>query len=90
MPLTIDLSPEQEAQLETAARQRGVDAAELARQLLAERLPATEGGPGRAAAHPLTPQEVIRGLDALAEMNRGLPVLPPEAFERESLYRDLP
>ena len=33
-----------------------------------------------------TPEELIRALDQLAEQNRHLPVLPPEAFERESLY----
>jgi hypothetical protein len=39
-------------------------------------------------AHGATPEEKIRVLDALAEKNRELPVLPPEAFERESLYED--
>jgi hypothetical protein len=90
MPLTIDLSPEQEAQLEAIARQRGVDAAVLAQQLLAESLPVTNTSAVRAAAHPMPPQEVIRALDELAELNRGLPVLPPEAFDRESIYEDLP
>ena len=41
--------------------------------------------PGR---RPLSPAESLRVLDALAEGNRGLPVLPPEAFERESIYED--
>ena len=36
----------------------------------------------------LTPQERIRMLDALAERNRNIPPLPPEAFDRESLYAD--
>jgi len=35
-----------------------------------------------------TPEEIISALDAVAEQNRHLPVLPPEAFERESLYGD--
>jgi hypothetical protein len=29
-------------------------------------------------------------LDALAEMNRDLPGLPDEAFDREKLYEDVP
>ena len=33
-----------------------------------------------------TPEQVIRALDALADQNRHLPVPPPEALERESLY----
>ena len=37
-----------------------------------------------------TPEERARALDEIAEMNRGLPVLPPEAFERESIYEDIP
>jgi hypothetical protein len=45
-------------------------------------------GPELPLALPATPEEVIAALDALAEQNRGLPVLPPEAFERESLYAD--
>jgi hypothetical protein len=38
----------------------------------------------------LTPQERIRMLDDLAEMNRNLPGLPEEAFDREKLYEDVP
>lgn len=35
-----------------------------------------------------TPEERSAALDALAEMNRGLPTLPPEAFDRENLYEE--
>ena len=35
-----------------------------------------------------TSEEVIAALDAIAERNRHRPVLPPEAFTRESLYAD--
>lgn len=37
----------------------------------------------------LSPQERIQMLDALAEMNRNLPGLPDEAFDREKLYEDV-
>jgi hypothetical protein len=36
----------------------------------------------------LTPEERIRLMDAFAETYRGLPTLPPEAFDRENLYGD--
>lgn len=38
--------------------------------------------------HHATPEERARALDEIAEMNRNLPVLPPEAFRRENLYED--
>ncbi|HZO90608.1 MAG TPA: hypothetical protein VFB38_19930 [Chthonomonadaceae bacterium] len=36
----------------------------------------------------LSVEERIRLMDELAEKNRHLPVLPPEAFDREKLYED--
>lgn len=38
----------------------------------------------------LTPEVRIQMLDALAEMNRNLPGLPDDAFDREKLYEDVP
>jgi hypothetical protein len=38
----------------------------------------------------LSVEERIQAMDALAEKNRNLPVLPPEAFDREKLYEDVP
>jgi len=64
---------------------------ELARRFPGKRLKLillTEEAEPLPAAHEATPEEKIRLLDALAEKNRELPVLPPEAFERESLYED--
>jgi len=52
MALVIDLTAEEEASLEAVARQRGVDAAEYARQLLRERIP------------PLAPGERTKALFA--------------------------
>ncbi|MGA7878614.1 MAG: hypothetical protein WCA08_23340 [Desulfoferrobacter sp.] len=63
----------------------------LARRFAGKRLKLillTEEPEPSAIAHESMPEEKIRLLDALAEKNRGLPVLPPEAFERESLYED--
>ncbi len=36
----------------------------------------------------LSVEERIKAMDALAEENRFLPILPPEAFDRESLYAE--
>ncbi|HZO91002.1 MAG TPA: hypothetical protein VFB38_21940 [Chthonomonadaceae bacterium] len=38
----------------------------------------------------LAPEERVRTLDELAEMNRDLPGLPDEVFDREKLYEDVP
>jgi hypothetical protein len=35
-----------------------------------------------------SPEEFIAALDALAIRKKDLPALPPEAFERESIYED--
>ncbi len=41
MPLTIDLSPTDQARLDAAAREKGVAPAELARELVTHHLPPT-------------------------------------------------
>jgi len=38
----------------------------------------------------LTPEQRIQMLDALVDMNRNLPGLPDEAFDRVTLYEDVP
>jgi hypothetical protein len=38
--------------------------------------------------HHATPQERARALDEIADMNKDVPVLPPEAYNRESLYEE--
>ena len=35
-------------------------------------------------------EERIKAMDALAEQNRDLAILPPEAFDREKLYEGSP
>jgi hypothetical protein len=50
-------------------------------------VPAVDEPLGGSSSEPsLSPEERIAALNELAERNRYLPVLPPEAFERESLY----
>jgi hypothetical protein len=65
---------------------------ELARQFPGRRLKLillTEETEPPPVAYDAMPENKIRVLDALAGRNRDLPVLPPEAFERESLYEDM-
>ncbi len=38
--------------------------------------------------HHATPEERARALDEIAQMNKDVPVLPPEAYNRESLYEE--
>ncbi len=38
--------------------------------------------------HHATPEERARALDEIAAMNKDVPVLPPEAYNRESLYEE--
>ena len=38
--------------------------------------------------HHASPEERARALDGIAEMNRDIPALPPEAFRRENLYEE--
>lgn len=38
--------------------------------------------------HHASPEERARALDEIAEMNRDLPALPPEAYKRENLYEE--
>jgi hypothetical protein len=38
--------------------------------------------------HTASPEEWERAFDAIGKGNEHLPVLPPEAFEREAIYED--
>lgn len=96
MGLTIELNPDEEALLRAAARERGVDPHECIRQLLLERtVQARTGSPAPLqpipAAHfyeTASEAEWEAAMDALAAGSERLPVLPPEAFDRENLYED--
>ena len=37
-----------------------------------------------------TNEEFERAFDAIGEGNEGLPILPPDTFERESIHEDVP
>ena len=76
MTLTIELGSVQEASLIAAAMQTGMEPTEFVMRLVTSHLPTNGAG-------TLSPDERIRAMDALAEQNRGLPVLSDAAFDRE-------
>jgi len=74
MTLTIDLSPEQEAQFAAVARTKGIDPAELAKKLLTEYLPSTtresEQDPTLALFTQWETEDAQMTPDEIAEENR--------------------
>jgi hypothetical protein len=82
MTIKIEFTPEQEAKLTAQARRQGLDLSELVKRLVTENLSKGE----EKGIRGLTAEERIKAMDALAERNRGLPVLPDEAFDRDNIY----
>jgi len=81
--IQIELDPETEASLKAQAEQRGIDPAQFAGEFLREVLPLYSPGSGR-----LLPGDVERMTKVMTAGSGNLPILPPEAFERESFYED--
>ncbi len=86
MTIQIELQPEAEARLNAEARERGLP---LNRYL---ELKLNDGGasvarPAR-SARDMSPEERKAWLDGLARRSDHMPILPPEAFSRESFYED--
>jgi hypothetical protein len=80
--ITIDIKPEVQTELHRQAAAHGVDIAVFAANLLEEaaRLPA--------GSKALSRQQLDRTLQELAQFSHKVPLLPDDAFLRESLYRD--
>jgi hypothetical protein len=83
MTLTIELNPEEEARLASAAASAGLEPAVLARKLLAERLP---------IATPVSPQEKVRALLRQWQAQDNTPVIAgpeplPGETTTEALFR---
>jgi len=82
MAIIIDIKPEVQEELSRQAAARGVDIVVYAARLLEE------------AAHvPAEPKTLSQSqlentLRELAQFSPKIPLLPDEAFSRESLYRD--
>jgi hypothetical protein len=84
--MTIELKPELAARLREEADRRGVDAETLALESIENtvRPPDKEFG---YLQRTLTPEEWSRSFAEWAAGN-DWPTLPPEAYERESIYSD--
>jgi hypothetical protein len=83
MTITVNIKPEVEAELARQAEVRGMDVPAYAATLLEQ------------AAHPPQAESVNRPLeefektlDRIAQFSDKIPLLPDEAFSRQSLYQD--
>ena len=88
----IELTPEVEARLEEVAARQGINVAALVQSIIRDQLrgASTAVGHRKPFYETATPEEIIRALDELADANRELPVLPRDAFDRESIYEAVP
>jgi hypothetical protein len=82
MTIVIDIKPEVQKELSRQAAAHGVDIGAYAASLLEE---AAHVPAGRKT---LSPSQLENTLAELAQFSHKIPLLPDEAFSRESLYRD--
>ena len=101
MARTIEYFPEIERRLEEVAQQ-GIDTDAFVNEAVEEKLRHMAAAADEVAIPPqpklsngtnhfyftASQEEWERAFDELSEANEKLPVLPPEAFERESIYED--
>lgn len=82
MPISIELKPEVEERLEQEATAKGVSVESYVEGLIEHQF----------SRHSKTShvgaEEIDQVLDSLAESSDDRPVLPPEAYTRESIYQD--
>jgi len=83
MTIQVELNPETEARLISEAAAHGVAVEEYAGELLRAALRPSSSGRGH-----LTPEEAEELLRGMAEGSEKLPLLPDEAFTRESIYEE--
>ena len=82
MTIIIDIKPELQAELSRQAAAHGVDIGAYAASLLEEAAHIPAG------AKTLSESQLDTTLQELAQFSHKIPLLPDEAFSRESLYRD--
>ena len=83
MAITIDLPPELEARLRQEAERQHLPLEGYTLSVLKGCLSSASGGP---LSRTATPEEWKRITHAFLETHREWPVLPDEAFSRESIY----
>ena len=100
MSITIELTPAEQKRVTEAARQKGLDPAEFVKRLVTDNVkePVTNGARPRFVVPPgvdpnhfyftATREEFNAALREIAEMNKNLPVLSDDAFDRENLYEE--
>ncbi len=82
MTLNIELAPEVEARLAVQAQAQGVDLPTYASVVL------EQAASRQISSRSASLSEFEAALDRLAARSDNIPLLPDEAFTRESLYRD--
>ena len=82
MSITIHIRPEAEAELTRQAAAHGVQPEDYAATLVEEAVNKS------AFARPLTIEQLDRMLQEVSQYSSKIPLLPDEAFTRESLYQD--
>lgn len=86
MTLTIELTREQEARLHEAARQQGIEPADVLVALM-ETLPTVPSMPAP-FYETATPDEWTTAFTKWAESHGAMPRVPASAFSREADYED--
>jgi hypothetical protein len=82
MTIIIDIKPEVQAELSRRAAAHGVDISAYAASLL------EEAAHVPAESKSISQSQLDNTLQELAQFSQKIPLLPDEAFSRESLYRD--
>jgi hypothetical protein len=83
MTIVVEVSPELEASLKAEAELHGMELAKYAEKILEERRHRYATGTGI-----LKPGDVAEMTKVMTAGSESLPVLPPEANNRESYYED--
>jgi hypothetical protein len=81
MTILIELDPDTEARLMAEAGSRGLRIQDYAYALIREGLPSTSNGAGQR-----TPKDFQKISEQMTKWSHKIPVLAPEATERESFY----
>jgi hypothetical protein len=83
MTITVEIKPEVQAELAAQAAARGIDVPAYVATILEQ-----AAQPARIEPKNRSLEEFEETLDRIAQFSHKIPVLPDEAFSRESLYQD--